>query len=69
MSNSYDVTFEDGTTERVQAQTKDAAKVAAKNDRIKGVDPGREMRLAELRKHGAVKVARVTEVDDPDARK
>ena len=58
----YEITFADGSTERVEADDATAAKTQAKNARIAKVDPGRSMLRADLTKHDQVKVSGVTEL-------
>jgi hypothetical protein len=64
----YRTTFDDGSSEVAEAENATEAKTAAKNARITKVDPARSMMKADLTKHGAVKVTRVEELTEDQAR-
>lgn len=65
MKGPYDVTFADGSVERVEADSADLAKGLAKNLRLQLVDPGgtkaRSGLAADILSDARVKIARVAE--------
>lgn len=62
MKAPFDVTFDDGTTERVEADNAGAAKALAKQKRYDALDPGRSKFRADVTSAASVKVAKVAEV-------
>lgn len=57
----YKITFADGSTEDVKAESRDDAKKKARTSRIREVDPAGTGERADVLKHGRVKVAKVEE--------
>lgn len=62
MEGPYEVTFDDGSTEKVTAADPTAAKNIARNKRIQARDPGGNMNKADLMGHGSVKIRKVAEL-------
>lgn len=62
MKGRYRVTFCDNTTEELDADNANQAKLSAKNDRIRRIDPGGTMRLEDRRTNPCVKVTKVEEI-------
>jgi hypothetical protein len=70
MKSLYEVKFSDGSTVEGEHDNADAAKTAARNDRIREIDPGRRMAPADVAVHARVKVDSVRELtrEQQDAR-
>lgn len=67
----YRVSFADGTYDDIEAESRDAAKNAAKNDRLNTLDPARKMSAPDRNSHQTVRVVNVAEhgvdaIDDED---
>lgn len=61
MKGPYDVLFDDGSLERVEAENADDAKRLAKSKRIRDLDPSGTRPRPDVLSHGSVKVAAVKE--------
>ena len=61
MKGPYEVHFDDGSVERVTANTADEAKSIAKTARIRALDPAGAKLRADVLSHASVKVAKVCE--------
>jgi hypothetical protein len=57
----YRVSFADDTFDDVEAESRDAAKTAAKNNRLNQLDPARKMSAPDRNSHNAVRVVAVAE--------
>jgi len=62
MKAPHKVTFDDGTTETVEADNPDQAKQMAKAERVRRLNPGGTLSRADVSSHGSVKVSRVEEI-------
>lgn len=64
MEGRFRVTFCDGSTELVIAESATAAKMKAKTARVFKLDPLASMPVTDRRSHGSVKVAKVEEAEE-----
>lgn len=62
MEGNYQVTFVDGSVERVRATSRSEAKEKIRAVRVRDVDPGEKMDAGDRMKHPRVKIADVKEV-------